>query len=316
MCGGCERWNLTPLEERWEAVEECERLFRDARLRLSTGEIGLAHLGEGLDLVRIGAPQRPEMAAWRYGDQFGRRRRRHLALTVALTGTAAGLAFVGPWAGFATSGAYALFNLGTTANSFYQARRVVARLKLPGEDDPLVVRREALRKVRIARNGDGVLLSVPPDVTSFPFKRYFIPRALRAPDDDPITIDGDGALRAAARLLPAINTSGAGKRDVASALTLLAERGGENEVRLGRLLSHRAIRDARLPRAPGEPLFYSAAMLPAPTRLALEMAAHETTERRALEGELAELEAAWREAEEIAAIADGMFDRDGDAKES
>src|SRR3982750_3562069 len=78
VCRRCERWNLSPLEERWEAIEECERLFRDTRLRVSTDHIGLARLREGLDLVRIGSPQRPEIAAWRYGDQFGRRRRRHL----------------------------------------------------------------------------------------------------------------------------------------------------------------------------------------------------------------------------------------------
>ena len=42
-------------------------------------------------------------------------------------------------------------------------------------------------------------------------------------------------------------------------------------------------------------------------RLALEMAAHENTERMALEGELAVLEEAWREAEEIAAISDKLL---------
>ena len=42
-------------------------------------------------------------------------------------------------------------------------------------------------------------------------------------------------------------------------------------------------------------------------RLALEMAAHEEAERRALAGELEELEEAWREAEEIAAIADQLL---------
>jgi hypothetical protein len=42
-------------------------------------------------------------------------------------------------------------------------------------------------------------------------------------------------------------------------------------------------------------------------RVALEMAAHEESERRALEGELAELQHAWRDAEEIAQIADDMF---------
>jgi hypothetical protein len=47
--------------------------------------------------------------------------------------------------------------------------------------------------------------------------------------------------------------------------------------------------------------------LAAPYRLALEMALHEEAERRAMEGELQELERAWRDAEEIAAIADSMF---------
>ena len=41
-------------------------------------------------------------------------------------------------------------------------------------------------------------------------------------------------------------------------------------------------------------------------RLALEMAMHEETERRALDGELALLATAWKEAEEIAAIADEL----------
>ena len=47
--------------------------------------------------------------------------------------------------------------------------------------------------------------------------------------------------------------------------------------------------------------------LPKPTRLALEMALHEEDERRALEGELWQLEQAWREAEEIAGIADNLL---------
>ena len=42
-------------------------------------------------------------------------------------------------------------------------------------------------------------------------------------------------------------------------------------------------------------------------RLALEMAAHEESERRAMEGELEILEAAWREAEEVASIADRLL---------
>src|SRR3954447_22125183 len=91
VCRKCERWNLTPLEERWEAIEECERLYRDSRLRVSTENIGLARLREGLELVRVGEPLRPEMAAWRYGDQFGRRRKKNLLWTGAGVATAAGL---------------------------------------------------------------------------------------------------------------------------------------------------------------------------------------------------------------------------------
>src|SRR5262245_10847339 len=63
VCRRCERWNLTPLEERWEPVEACERIFEELRLRASTENIGLGRHAEGLELVRIGKPQRPEFAA-------------------------------------------------------------------------------------------------------------------------------------------------------------------------------------------------------------------------------------------------------------
>jgi len=28
ICADCARWNLTPLEDRWEAIEDCERMLR------------------------------------------------------------------------------------------------------------------------------------------------------------------------------------------------------------------------------------------------------------------------------------------------
>src|SRR5947208_10646354 len=112
VCRKCERWNLTPVEERWEAIEECERMFRDTRLRVSTDNIGLARLREGLELVRIGEPQRPEMAAWRYGDQFGRRRKRYLVTTGAVTAAVAGTIVAGPMLGLLSLGAFSpIFNV-------------------------------------------------------------------------------------------------------------------------------------------------------------------------------------------------------------
>src|SRR5688500_16849763 len=91
VCRKCERWNLSPLEERWEAIERAEQLYRDTRRRVATPEIGLARLADGTELVRIGAPLRPEFAAWRYGDQFGRRRTRQMLIAGAGLATLGGL---------------------------------------------------------------------------------------------------------------------------------------------------------------------------------------------------------------------------------
>ena len=88
ICGSCARWNLTPIEERWEAVESCERLFRGRRLRAQTENIGLVRLREGTELIRIGSPLRPEFAAWRYGSVFRRRVYKSIG-TAAVSGTCA-----------------------------------------------------------------------------------------------------------------------------------------------------------------------------------------------------------------------------------
>src|SRR5438270_6600998 len=53
ICTRCGRWNLTPLEERWEAIDECERMFRGTRLRMSTDNIGMARFRGGFELVRV-----------------------------------------------------------------------------------------------------------------------------------------------------------------------------------------------------------------------------------------------------------------------
>jgi hypothetical protein len=105
VCESCSRWNLTPLEERWEAVEECERSFRGTTIRTSTENIGMAKLPDGTELVRIGRPLRPEFAGWRYGGklaarrhggEFGGRQKRATISGVALAGAAAGFLVFGP----------------------------------------------------------------------------------------------------------------------------------------------------------------------------------------------------------------------------
>ena len=90
VCIACGRWNLTPLDERWEAIEQSERLFRAQKLRAQTDNVGLARLRDGTELIRIGKPLRPEFAAWRYGAVF-RRRFQHRAAIVSGAATAVGL---------------------------------------------------------------------------------------------------------------------------------------------------------------------------------------------------------------------------------
>ena len=293
VCRKCARWNLTPLEERWEAIEEAERLFRDTRLRVSTDHIGLARLKEGLELVRIGHPQRPEFAAWRYGDQFGRRR---LKTLVALGGVAAvgGIMFAtGSFAILkaAVPGGGVFWQLPNLVNMYRMHRTVVARIPHGGEEVP--VKLSQVRTVELIRRDadEGWALRMPWR-------------------EDHIVVRGPEAVHLAGKLLARINHAGAFKRTVQDAVGRLESAGGPDEfirrvakedqgfVRPPRWTLNEGAR-ANIPRA-------SLARLAAVDRLALEMAANEEAERRALEGELAELEAAWQEAEEIAGIADNL----------
>jgi hypothetical protein len=152
------------------------------------------------------------------------------------------------------------------------------------------------------------------------------------------TVTGDDGLRTAGKVLAALNAAGALPDDVRRATAKIED--AEDEQGYFSRIVALAMRTGwgRFPDAPqgpdALPATSSAAerlalhitnrsfwgrgsitsepstlmlRLPLVDRLALEMAANEDTERRALDGELLELEKAWKEAEEVAAIADGMF---------
>lgn len=310
VCRQCERWNLTPLEERWEAIEECERLFSDTRLRASTDNIGLARLREGLELVRIGTALRPEMAAWRYGDQFGRRRRRHLIYTGVGLSAVAGMVVLGPVMGWIAGGGWGSWQIITNLHNLYQSRRVRARLLLPGQDKPVIIRRRQLDKAALVRaEGEwGLRLTYGGKATGLDRSAV----SLRMKDDGHhIVLKGEQALKAAGKLLPAVNEAGAKPKDVQEAVQLIGELPDPSKL---------FDRYSEFPRTSRVPAKYRDPVgliigLPTEVRLALEMAAHEEQERRAMEGELSILEAAWRDAEEVAKIADDMFTpRDTDAR--
>lgn len=307
VCRHCERWNLTPLEERWEAIEECEREFADTRLRVSTDNIGLARLREGLELVRIGSALRPEMAAWRYGDQFGRRRRKHLIYTGVGISAIAGMVVVGPVMGWIAGGGWGSWQVITNLHSVYQARRVRVRLRVPGDDKPLIIRKGELEKAALVRVEDrwGLKLWYRHGAARGLDRKAISFRLKDATND--ITLTGEDALKTAGKLMPAVNEEGAKVKDVQAAVKIIGELANPTELfeRYSGLAGRLAL-PKKNPRGDGSP-GHRISSLPHEVRLALEMAAHEEQERRALEGELAILEAAWREAEEVAKIADNMF---------
>jgi hypothetical protein len=294
VCLHCERWNLTPLEERWEAIEQCERSFRGTRLRVSTDNIGLARIGEGVELVRIGNPLRPEFAAWRYGDQFGRRRRHHLVVAGgaivgvgAATAVAPIAALVGAAAGAAAWGSGALDLGAAWVRLALHPEKVVAHV--PGEGgDRVRVRWADLANARIWGDGDRLHLRLRCGGGVYEY-------------------GDDAAARVAAVLLPQISRFGAGQSAVYEALEMI-DRTGDPRKYLG-AFRPQGRENGRWGVAhwPRDQDYYGLLALPRPELLALEMATHEEQERRALEGELAELERAWQEAEEVAAIADDLL---------
>ncbi|MGH7618779.1 MAG: hypothetical protein ACREPM_16280 [Gemmatimonadaceae bacterium] len=305
VCRKCERWNLSPIEERWEAIDECERLFAGTRLRVSTGNIGLARAPDALELVRIGSPLRPEMAAWRYGDQFGRRRRRHLLWTGAGFAAIGGIVVLGPVTGIIAGGTWGIWNIASSFNSLYQHRRVRARILLPDRREPARIRLTQLMRAAIVSDEGQWALHLPFDSGESPAVFGIRNRWTSKLNDRELTtvLRGDSALRAAGSLLPAINRSGAKRAEVDDAVRIISTLGEPSK-----LFERYATQDVPLSKrrtaygGPGHVL----ASLPKEIRLALEMATHEDSERRALDGELAVLETAWRDAEEIAAISDDL----------
>jgi hypothetical protein len=273
VCRKCERWNLSPLEERWEAVETLERIFRGTRVRVSTEHIGLARHPEGMELVRIGEPLRPEFAAWRYGDQFGRRRKR--AILYGVGGAAVfGLVVVGGLATGAIS-AGLLGQSGNFVNVFVNGRTLV-RVRAP-DGTLLKLKNPDLRRTRIVYDAGEWSLVVKKRRKEYRF-------------------EGPDAQRATGIVISRINWRGARPSAVQDAVRFLDAHGSPDAVLRSAAGNHAG--------GSGEGKL---AKLSAPTRLAVEMALHEEQERRALEGELWRLERAWEEAEEIAAISDDLL---------
>jgi hypothetical protein len=278
VCRRCERWNLSPLEERWEAVEMCERIFRDTRVRVSTDNVGLAKHPEGLELVRIGQPMRPEFAAWRYGDQYGRRRKRAIIYGVGGVVVVGGIVLGGAVTGLIGGGLLA--QSGNFVNLWMNGR-TLAKIRT---DDGRVIRLKNTdllgTRLRPAQDGSGFSLELR--------KRK-----------NKQTFEGAEAERILGQIVTKMNRRG-GKEETVQAAVSEIEHQGHPDDFLSNIVAGDRFKDKN-----GVPGYVN--KMPTPIQLALEMALREEQERRALEGELWRLERAWEQAEEIAEIADSLL---------
>lgn len=314
VCPSCQRWCLSPIEERWEAIETCEKEFRASRVRASTDEIGLVRLKEGLELVRIGSPLLPEMSAWRYGREFSVRRRKTIALTVGtaglatLGGTAAYVSGVGSQLlGLFAIGVPAIHITGLLGFAAYSALDRARVIKLRHDGKELLVYRADLRDTNLIET-DGT------DGWGIRLKHSYGRLVLTGEEGQRVTTrllaraNGRGAWRglveyATDRLQQAPSLSAFVRETAAYSASLTGEY-AERKREFLQAMERNALTAGKFDesRNPG-----SLMLLAPPTRLALEMALHEQSERVALAGEMAPLISAWRDAEAIAGIADALL---------
>ena len=324
VCPACRRWNLAPIEERWEALEELEKAVKDrSRLLSQTDNIALLRAGE-LEIVRVGRANLTEEAWWRYGLEMVKRRRTYQILTAAgvggvlalmAGGAAAGAGVFGGWwiigrAGRQLPKLSRALKFGRTA---WRGHAVCPRCGSELTSIPfrtrgaLIARPEGEESVSLqfrcerCDGGMGWLggagprryerWSNPTDRMGRRQGRRSQARALQAPlpqEGSGFLITGVEAEHLFRRVLAYQNFAGAKESQVRDATSLIESAGSAPS------LTQRFTGTGR-----------RLASVDGTMAIALEIAANEDRERRLLELELTALEERWKEEEEIAAIIDG-----------
>lgn len=273
ICQRCGRWNLTPVEDRLDAVAALDRMAAAGRVAATTAQVALVRAG-AYDVVRVGKPPRLEIAGWRYGERIKARERERLKVVVPVT-----LAFVGITiatniaAGGTTAWMFGQFP--QAANQIYTW--TVGRRRV-GIEPPvcarcgaiMVLRASHLQEARLTRTSASDLAVL-----------------LRCPrcKAEGAMLEGADAERALRHGLTYVNLKKGRrvKRKAEEAATAVERAGGPQELIAG--ATRAELRVGTLKGAQG---------------LALEMAVDEQAEVRELERE-------WRRAEEIAQIADDLL---------
>jgi hypothetical protein len=272
ICGACARWNLTPFDTRIDVIAALERMAAEGRVAATSEQVTLLRTHR-FDVVRIGRPPRVEMATWRYGERIKARRREHLKVYVPVAVVGVGAMVVLNAAAGVGLGAF----IGQMPNLIDSAATAIIGNRKVGIEAPvcercgriMVLRSKHVQHARLTQSTHAdlaLLLSCP---------------HCRAPGAQIEGADAEQTLRSGMTYLN-LRKRRAVKRKAREAAVLVEKSGGPEE------LVRRLAREERTVKALGTQ-----------QGLALEMAVDE-------QAELRELERQWREADEIAEIADNL----------
>lgn len=285
ICRTCRRWSLAPIEDRWEALEELEKIVTDkARLLSQTDNIALLRAGQ-LEIVRVGRANLTEEAWWRYGRELTGRKRKADRLGMA-GAAAAGAIVLGGWATGGMTLLATWFLMGHAPDSVKDAARW---LRFGG-----AAWRGAQECAHCGYTFRSLNYSDRGSLGLFPGKEPGdISLVHRCPNcgqyrDAGLRLEGQEADRTLRRVLAYHHFAGATERRVVSATRLIQEAGSPRDLQRIVVKDGRRLGDLQRTGA-----------------IALEIAANESSEQHLLELELADLEAHWRREEELAAIVDG-----------
>lgn len=280
VCPKCSRWNLTPFDDRLERIEALARVASQGRVAASTDQVALIRW-QRYDFVRVGKPPRVELATWRYGERLRNRQRERLKVVVPMTIAAIGLGIA---ANVAAGGGFGVvvWNIHRIADGIYL--RIVGGRKVNLLESPICAScgnpmELRARHVQHAR--------VVPDSRADMAVVLSCPRCKR----EGAQVSGHDATQVLRQGLTYLNLARGGRRKAEDAAREVDGVGGPDQLVRDiakRELTLRALRPER--------------------GLALEMAVDERAE-------VEELERQWKEAEEIADIADGTLSTSAELEE-
>lgn len=280
VCPKCTRWNLTPFDDRLERIEALARVVSQGRIAASTDQVALIRW-QRYDFVRVGKPPRVELATWRYGERLRNRQRERLKVVVPLTVAAIGLGIA---ANVAAGGGFGVvvWNIHRIADGIYL--RIVGGRKVNLLESPICASCGSLMELR-ARHIQHA--RVVPDSHADMAVVLSCPRCKR----EGAQVTGHDATQVLRQGLTYLNLARGGRRKAEDAAREVDGVGGPDRLVRDiakRELTLRALRPER--------------------GLALEMAVDERAE-------VEELERQWKEAEEIADIADGTLSTSAELEE-